>query len=50
MGGSNQQILSKTSHPAFVRCYQTKGSGVQLVKFSFRNFLNTASCIEKSYC
>ena len=23
-----QQLLSKTTHPAFVRCYQTKGSGV----------------------
>lgn len=25
------QILQRTSHPAFVRCYQTKGSGIQLV-------------------
>lgn len=26
--GSQHQILTKASHPAFVRCYQTKGSGV----------------------
>lgn len=49
----NQQIqplLTRPNHPAFVRCYQTKTSGVQLVKFSWRNFLTTIGCIEKNYC
>ena len=47
---SAQPILTRCKHPSFIRCYQTKASGVTLVKFSWRNFLTAVGCVEKNYC
>ena len=41
--------ISRSTSRAFVRCYHSKLNGVQLVKFSWRNFLTTIGCVEKHY-
>lgn len=45
----SDQILKRSSNPAFLRCFHTKMNGVQLVKFSWRNFLTIVGSVEKSY-
>ena len=46
---SADSLLQRSPNPAFLRCYHSKMNGVQLVRFSWRNFLTAVGCIEKSY-